>query len=78
MLTPFPGTVDFAKWEREAHGRADRRRHAPDALLADSPERRPKVYTPHPTMSAGRDPRSARKRMGSFYALPRSGSARAS
>jgi len=52
MLQPLPGTVDFAKWEREAV----------DVPTVDGvpltrywlipPERRPRVYTPHPRMTA--------------------------
>jgi radical SAM superfamily enzyme YgiQ (UPF0313 family) len=52
MLTPFPGTVDFSKWE-QALGR--------DPVAIDGvpitrhwliPQaRRPKVYTPHPTLT---------------------------
>jgi hypothetical protein len=52
MLQPLPGTVDFARWEREAV----------DVPTIDGvpltrywlipPERRPRVYTPHPMMSA--------------------------
>ncbi len=39
MLTPFPGTVDFEKWERGAAvSRADDRRRADHAPLADSPD----------------------------------------
>jgi len=54
MLTPFPGTVDFARWEREAEGKGlvvidgvpvTRHWLIPHAT-------RPKVYTPHPTLSA--------------------------
>ena len=51
MLTPFPGTLDFAKWEREH----------PDQPGVDGvpltrywlipPSKRPKVYTPHPVLS---------------------------
>ena len=51
MLQPLPGTVDFAKWEREAT----------DVPTVDGvpltrywlipPERRPRVYTPHPRMT---------------------------
>jgi len=52
MLTPFPGTLDFAKWEASMAGDTTRiggvpiTRHwlIPQAL-------RPKVYTPHPAMS---------------------------
>ena len=52
MLQPLPGTLDFAKWEREAA----------DVPVVDGVpltrywlipgSRRPRVYTPHPTMSA--------------------------
>ena len=51
MLQPLPGTVDFGKWEREAT----------DVPTVDGvpltrywlipPERRPRVYTPHPRMT---------------------------
>ena len=53
MLTPFPGTLDFNKWEEtlgpepEKFGGIPVSRHwlIPQAL-------RPKVYTPHPVMGA--------------------------
>ena len=53
MLTPFPGTIDFNKWEEtmgadpEKIGGIPLTRHwlIPQAL-------RPKVYTPHPVMDA--------------------------
>ena len=53
MLTPFPGTLDFDKWEEtlgpepEKFGGIPVTRHwlIPQAL-------RPKVYTPHPVMGA--------------------------
>jgi len=52
MLQPLPGTVDFGKWEHDA-------RDVPEVdgvpltryWLIPS-ERRPRVYMPHPTMSA--------------------------
>ena len=53
MLTPFPGTVDFGKWEK-AHGD-----NPPGVdgvpitrywLIPAS--KRPKMFTPHPTMSS--------------------------
>jgi radical SAM superfamily enzyme YgiQ (UPF0313 family) len=52
MLTPLPGTLDFAKWEREATdvpavGGVPLTRYW---LIPSS--QRPKVYTPHPRMSA--------------------------
>ena len=52
MLQPLPGTIDFDKWEREAT----------DVPIIDGvpltrywlipPERRPRVYSPHPLMDA--------------------------
>lgn len=53
MLTPFPGTVDFEKWEKA---------QPPDAPGVDGvpmtrywlipAENRPKMFMPHPTMSS--------------------------
>jgi radical SAM superfamily enzyme YgiQ (UPF0313 family) len=53
MMTPFPGTVDFGRWEKE---------QAKDpAMVGDVPitrywlipsDVRPKMFTPHPTMSS--------------------------
>ncbi len=53
MLTPFPGTVDFERWERDPAREGQQvagvqiTRHW---LIPQ--ENRPKVYVPHPTMSA--------------------------
>ncbi|WP_263383513.1 B12-binding domain-containing radical SAM protein [Granulicella arctica] len=53
MMTPFPGTVDFARWEKE-------QAKAPE-MVGDVPitrywliptETRPKMFTPHPSMSS--------------------------
>ena len=73
MLTPFPGTVDFAKWEM---GEAKK----PDAEAVDGipitrhwlipQERRPKVYTPHPTLSAEEIRRRTQDVWDQFYSLP--------
>jgi hypothetical protein len=49
MLTPFPGTLDFDKWERATGHAAGLRRHAAHPALADSASKRPKYYMPHPT-----------------------------
>ena len=54
MLTPFPGTVDFAAWEKSmAVGSDADRRHSAHAALAD-PERHSsrRSTSPHPVMSA--------------------------
>ena len=52
LLTPFPGTVDFEKWE-DSQARA---RPSVDGIPLTRhwlipPTRGPKIYTPHPTMS---------------------------
>jgi radical SAM superfamily enzyme YgiQ (UPF0313 family) len=51
MLTPLPGTLDFAKWEREAPaptiGGVPLTRY-----WLIPPGERPKVYIPHPRMTA--------------------------
>ncbi len=53
MMTPFPGTVDFTRWEKEQSRNP--------AMVGDVPitrywmiptEVRPKMFTPHPTMSS--------------------------
>ena len=52
MLTPFPGTVDFARWENSIKGKEPRVHGIPVTRhwLIPAPLR-PKVYAPHPTMS---------------------------
>jgi radical SAM superfamily enzyme YgiQ (UPF0313 family) len=71
MLTPFPGTTDFAAWEKEMANDTTRiagtplTRHwlIPDGL-------RPKVYTPHPVMSADDIRKGTQGAWDRFYALP--------
>ncbi|HKR55264.1 MAG TPA: radical SAM protein [Gemmatimonadales bacterium] len=70
MLTPYPGTTDFAAWEKEMEKDPTRidgkplTRHwlIPQAL-------RPKVYTPHPTMSADDIRRGTQGAWDQFYSL---------
>ena len=52
MLQPFPGTVDFNKWEKEAGdvGTVDGVPLTRYWLIPQS--KRPRVYSPHPLMSA--------------------------
>jgi radical SAM superfamily enzyme YgiQ (UPF0313 family) len=73
MLTPFPGTVDFAKWELSESRKADAEsvdgvpitRHW---LIPQA--RRPKVYTPHPTLSADEIRERTQGVWDQFYSLP--------
>ena len=69
MLQPLPGTVDFATWEREAT----------DVPIIDGvpltrywlipPERRPRVYSPHPSMTADELRSRTQGVWDRFYAL---------
>jgi radical SAM superfamily enzyme YgiQ (UPF0313 family) len=53
LLTPFPGTVDFAEWEQAMSGDATRVNGIPLTRHWLIPEdRRPRVYMDHPVMSA--------------------------
>ena len=70
MLQPLPGTLDFAKWEKEA---ADipavdgipltRYWLIPSAV-------RPRIYTPHPSMGADEIRQRTQQVWDRFYALP--------
>ncbi|HEX5234249.1 MAG TPA: radical SAM protein [Silvibacterium sp.] len=69
MMTPFPGTVDFGRWEKE------QAEHP--TLVGDVPitrywliptEVRPKMFTPHPTMSSDEIRERTQKVWDRFYA----------
>jgi len=52
MLTPFPGTLDFAAWEKKLEGDTTHIAGIPITRHWLIPQaQRPKVYTPHPVMS---------------------------
>jgi radical SAM superfamily enzyme YgiQ (UPF0313 family) len=68
MMTPFPGTVDFARWEREQERNP--------TLVGDVPitrywlipsEVRPKMFTPHPSMSSAEIAERTQKVWDRFY-----------
>ena len=51
-MTPFPGTVDFERWEKRLGERAERIHGVPITHYWLIPGHlRPKLYTPHPTMT---------------------------
>jgi radical SAM superfamily enzyme YgiQ (UPF0313 family) len=53
MLTPFPGTVDFAAWEKSMESDPTRIEGIPLTRHWLIPKgKQPKVYVPHPVMSA--------------------------
>jgi broad specificity phosphatase PhoE len=71
MLTPFPGTVDFAKWEKEMANTGANIDGIPLTRHWLIPqERRPKVYTPHPTLSADEIRARTQAVWDRFYSLP--------
>ena len=70
MLTPFPGTVDFQRWKREMGKDGDNVDGIPLTrhwLIPQS--RRPKVYTPHPTLSASQIRSRTQEVCDRFYSL---------
>jgi len=71
-LTPFPGTVDFEKWEKEEAGA----RQSVDGIPVNRhwlipSQRRPKVRIPHPRMSPDEIRHRTQKVWDSFYSMPR-------
>jgi radical SAM superfamily enzyme YgiQ (UPF0313 family) len=71
MLTPFPGTTDFATWEKEMAKNPTHVAGTPITrhwLIPDG--MRPKVYTPHPVMSPDDIRRGTQGAWDQFYALP--------
>ena len=71
MLTPFPGTVDFEKWEKEV-AEAESPESVDGVPLTRHwlipPAKRPKIYTPHPVMAADEIRRRTQSVWDQFYA----------
>jgi radical SAM superfamily enzyme YgiQ (UPF0313 family) len=69
-LTPFPGTIDFARWEREMQKTPTEVAGVPVTRHWLIPqERRPKIYTPHPVMSAEEIRQGTQATWDRFYSL---------
>jgi tRNA A37 methylthiotransferase MiaB len=72
MLTPFPGTNDFAAWEESMAGDVTRVAGVPLTRHWLIPQaERPKVYTPHPTMQADDIRRGTQGAWDRFYSIGR-------
>lgn len=72
MLTPFPGTVDFKKWETEMSTDTTRIQGIPLTRHWLIPQAvRPKVYTPHPVMTADEIRDRTQGVWDEFYGLPK-------
>jgi tRNA A37 methylthiotransferase MiaB len=71
MLTPFPGTNDFAAWEKTMADDPTRIAGVPLTRHWLIPQDlRPKVYTPHPTMTADDIRRGTQQAWDRLYSLP--------
>ncbi|HWR15225.1 MAG TPA: radical SAM protein [Terriglobales bacterium] len=71
MLTPFPGTVDYKKWENEMGGNVTHISGVPITRRWLIPhEQRPKLYCKHPVMSEEDIRQRTQAVWDSFYSLP--------
>jgi radical SAM superfamily enzyme YgiQ (UPF0313 family) len=70
MLTPFPGTLDFAKWEQAASGVPEVNGIPLTRYWLIPSDERPKVYIPHPTMSPDAIRRGTQGVWDRFYSVP--------
>jgi radical SAM superfamily enzyme YgiQ (UPF0313 family) len=72
MLTPYPGTVDFAAWEKSLGNNAARIGDIPVTRHWLIPQdQRPKVYAPHPVMSPDEIRARTQAVWDHFYSLRR-------
>jgi hypothetical protein len=71
MLTPFPGTLDFAAWEKSLGAEPQRISGIPVSRHWLIPQgNRPKVYMEHPVMAADEIRRRTQAVWDRFYSLP--------
>ena len=69
-LTPFPGTLDFEKWEREQGDGIEKVDGVPVSRHWLIPqENRPKLLTPHPVMSGEEIRQGTQRVWNNFYSL---------
>ncbi len=68
MMTPFPGTVDFGRWEKEQAKNPTYVDGVPITRYWLIPtDKRPKMFTPHPSMSPGEISDRTQKVWDRFY-----------
>jgi hypothetical protein len=68
MLTPFPGTVDFIRWEKEMGTNMTQIGGVPITRRWLIPHAdRPKLYCPHPVMSAEEIRKQTQKVWDRYY-----------
>ena len=72
MLTPYPGTVDFEAWEKKVGAAVERVDGVPVTRHWLIPQaQRPKIYTPHPVMTADEIRARTQAVWDRFYSLRR-------
>jgi radical SAM superfamily enzyme YgiQ (UPF0313 family) len=72
MLTPYPGTIDFDKWEETMAGDTTRIQGIPLTRHWLIPQEvRPKVYVPHPAMQPDEIRDRTQAVWDKFYSLPK-------
>jgi radical SAM superfamily enzyme YgiQ (UPF0313 family) len=70
MMTPFPGTVDFDRWEKSMNGNPPRVEGIPiTRYWLIPPSIRPKMFSPHETMSMDEIRDRTQGVWDSFYSL---------
>lgn len=70
MLTPFPGTVDFERWEKAQGQDVEKVQNIPlTRYWLIPPELRPKMFMPHPTMSSEELRQRTQHVWDQFYSL---------
>jgi radical SAM superfamily enzyme YgiQ (UPF0313 family) len=70
MLQPFPGTVDFAKWEKEESAAVTVGSTPLSRYWLIPTAERPKIYAAHPAMSADEIRQRTQATWDEFYSLP--------
>jgi radical SAM superfamily enzyme YgiQ (UPF0313 family) len=70
MLQPFPGTLDFAKWETDPSSAAMVGATPLSRYWLIRSADRPKIYAPHPAMSPDEIRRRTQETWDEFYRLP--------
>jgi radical SAM superfamily enzyme YgiQ (UPF0313 family) len=70
MLQPLPGTVDFARWERDSANTPTVAGVPLTRYWLIPPEHRPRVYTPHPAMTPDELRARTQEVWDRFYAWP--------
>ncbi len=70
MLTPFPGTVDFERWEKAQANTGESVNGIPlTRYWLIPPAQRPKMFTPHPTMTSDEIRERTQRVWDAFYSV---------